>query len=191
MKMYIVNSDILFYDEKSLIKYLSVEKSKQINLGGKFYPKLDHVKIKTVEVQVLEEDIASDYLESHIEKTNRETRLNSILGDEFCQKVENFKSLFLKFSKDDNNKVKFLSQIESIPVDKKSYSKLFSMWTGYLFSVNESVDWYKSILDIHNYRKMEDSYVREIFYSNGTSRYQNVKVNDIAKENFNKAKSLK
>lgn len=193
MKMYIVHSDTtkLFYDEQALIKYLGTEKSKRIYYNGKYIPKLDWVKIETVEVEVLDESVASTYLESYIESTNRQTKVDSILGDELSQKLEKFKSMYLEFSKDSVLKNRFLNQLETTHVEKKSLSKLFSSWTGYLFSINDSVEWFRSILDIHNYRKIEDSYVREIFYSNGTSRYQNVKVNDLAKENFYKAKLLK
>lgn len=190
MKMFIVHSDDtkLFYDEQSLIKYLGSEKSKRAFRGGKYVSKLDCIKIETVEVEVLEETIASTYLESYIESTNRQTKVMSVLGDELSQKLEKFKSLFLEFAKDDIPKTRFLSQLEITPVEKKSLSKLISGWVGYLFSINDSVEWFKSILDIHNFRKIEDSYVREIFYSNGTSRYQNVRVNDSAKKNFQLAK---
>jgi hypothetical protein len=113
-----------------------------------------------------------------------------VLGDEFATKIEKFKKLFLEFAKDDILKKRFLDQLETTPLEKKSLSKLISGWVGYLFSVNDSVEWFRTILDIHNFRKIEDSYIREIFYSNGTSRYLNVKTNESAKENFLKAKSL-
>lgn len=145
---------------------------------------------ETVEVEILEESVASSYLESYIESTNRQTKVDSILGDELSQKLEKFKSMYLEFAKDSVLKNRFLNQLETTPVDKKPLSKLFSGWVGYLFSVNDSVEWFRAILDIHNFRKIQDSYVREIFYSNGSSRYQNVKVNDLAKENFYKAKSI-
>lgn len=191
MKMYIVYNDTtkLFYDEQALIKYLGTEKSKRIYYGGKYISKLDRIKIETVEVEVLEKNTASAYLDSYIESTNRQTKVNSVLGDELSQKLEKFKSMFVEFAKDDVLKTKFINQLEITPVEKKSLSKLFSGWTGYLFSVNDSVEWFRLILDIHNYRKIEDSYAREIFYSNGTSRYQNVKVTDEAKQNFNLAKA--
>jgi hypothetical protein len=193
MKKFIVYSDTfkIFNDEKDLIKYLGSEKSKQLWINGKYDSKLNHIKIETVEVEVLEETIGSAYLESYIESTNRQTKVNSVLGDEFSQKLEKFKSMYLEFTKDDILKKRFLDQLETTPVEKKLVSKLISGWVGYLFAVNESVEWYKAILDIHNFRKIEDYYVREVFYSNGTSRYQNIKVNDLAKENFNKAKALK
>jgi hypothetical protein len=192
MKMYIVHTDTkkLFYDEQSLIKYLGTEKSKRIYYGGKYISKLDWVKIETVEVEILEESVASSYLESYIESTNRQTKVNSILGDDLSQKLEKFKSMFEEFAKDDVLRKRFLNQLETTPVEKKTLSKLISVWTGYLFSVNDSVEWFRAILDIHNFRKIDDSYVREIFYSNGTSRYQNVKVSESTKENFYKAKKL-
>jgi hypothetical protein len=192
MKKFIVYSDVvkIFSEEKDLIKYLSGEKSKKINFGGKFVSKLENIQIETVEIEVLESNIASNYLESYIETSNRNLKLNTVLGDEFATKIEKFKKLFLEFAKDDILKKRFLDQLETTPLEKKSLSKLISGWVGYLFSVNDSVEWFRTILDIHNFRKIEDSYIREIFYSNGTSRYLNVKTNESAKENFLKAKSL-
>ena len=192
MKKFIVYSDTfkIFSEEKDLIKYLGSEKSKQLWINGKYDYKLNHIKIETVEIEVLEETVASTYLDSYIESTNRQTKVNSVLGDELSQKLEKFKSIYLEFAKEDILKKRFLSQLETTPVEKKSLSKLISGWVGYLFSVNDSVDWFRSILDIHNFRKIEDYYTQEVFYSNGTSRYQNVKVNDIAKQNFLLAKSL-
>lgn len=190
--MFIVHSDTtkLFYDEQSLVKYLGSEKSKKtLQSNGKYVSKLEHIKIETVELEVLEETVASTYLNSYIESTNRQTKVNSVLGDELSQKLEKFKSMFLELAKEDILKTRFISQLETTPIEKKSLSKLISGWVGYLFSVNESVEWYRAILDIHNFRKIEDFYVREIFYSNGTSRYQNVKVTDEAKQNFNLAKA--
>lgn len=192
MKKFIVYSDVvkIFSEEKDLIKYLAGEKSKKINFGGKFVSKLENIHIETVELEVLESNIASNYLESYIETSNRNLKLNTVLGDEFATKIEKFKKLFLEFAKDDILKKRFLDQLETTPLEKKSLSKLISGWVGYLFSVNDSVEWFRTILDIHNFRKIEDSYIREIFYSNGTSSYQNVKTNESAKENFLKAKSL-
>lgn len=192
MKKFIVYSDVvkIFSEEKDLIKYLAGEKSKKINFGGKFVSKLENIQIETVEIEVLESNIASNYLESYIETSNRNLKLNTVLGDEFATKIEKFKKMFLEFAKDDILKKRFLDQLETTPLEKKSLSKLISGWVGYLFSVNDSVEWFRAILDIHNFRKIEDSYIREIFYSNGTSRYLNVKTNESAKENFLKAKSL-
>ena len=119
MKMYIVHTDTkkLFYDEQSLIKYLGTEKSKRIYYGGKYISKLDWVKIETVEVEILEESVASSYLESYIESTNRQTKVNSILGDDLSQKLEKFKSMFEEFAKDDVLRKRFLNQLETTPVE--------------------------------------------------------------------------
>lgn len=183
MKMYIVHSDKIkvFTDKQALIKYLGKEKSKTINRIGKTpYPKLDDVKIS--EVEIIEETTASQYLETALS-------LQTPPEGDLANKLEALKSMFIKFAKEDPQKQKFLNQLETTPIEKKSLSKLITKWTGYLLSVNESIPWYKAILDIHNFKKIENSYVREIFYSDGSSRYQNVKVNDTAKELFNLAKS--
>ncbi len=165
MKMFIVYSDTvkLFYDEESLVKYLGSEKSKHVNLNGKFDSKLNHIKIETVKVEVLEESIASSYLDSYIESTNRQTKVNSVLGDDLSQKLEKFKIMFLEFAKEDVLKARFITQLETTPIGKKSLSKLISGWVGYLFFVNDSVEWFKSILDIHNFRKIETRILEKYF----------------------------
>lgn len=193
MKKFIVYSDVvkIFSEEKDLIKYLAGEKSKKINFGGKFVSKLENIHIETVEVKVLESNIALSYLESYIETANRDLKLNTVLGDDFANKIGKFKKLFLEFAKDDILKKRFLDQLETTPLEKKCLSKLISGWTGYLFSVNDSVEWYRVILDLHNFRKIEDSYVREFISSSGVSRYQNVKVSEVSKINFNLAKAIK
>jgi len=193
MRKFIVHNDTIriFNTEKELVKYLAVEKSKRIYIREKLVSKLEGIIIQTVEMDVLGESLASNYFEAYVENANKEIELKSGLGDETSRKLEKFKSMFLEFAKDDMNKKKFLAQLETTPAGKKYLSKLLSSWVGYLFSVSDQVEWFKSILDIHNFRKIEDYYVREVFYSDGTSRYSRIKVNDSNKENFEKAKALK
>lgn len=193
MKKFIFYGDTIkiFLEEKDLIKYLSREKPKKVYMDGKFRSKLDGIYIETVEINVLDTSIASKYLESYVENNKRQTKINSALGDDLSQKVGKLKNMFLELSKDDINKDRFLSQLEATPVEKKSLSKLISGWANYLFFVDDSVDWFRIILDIHNFRKIEDSYIRELFDSRGVSRYVNMKVKDSAKENFEKAKSIR
>lgn len=181
--MFIVDNGSLkmFNDEKDLVKFLGSEKTKRKNLKG--------ISIKVAEIEVSEETNGSDYLDSYIESSNRQIKLNVVLGDDLSQKVNKFKTMFTELAKEEVIKNRFLTQLETTPVDKKSLSKLFSSYVGYLLSVNESVEWYKTVLSIHNFRKIEDFYIREIFYSNGTSQYANVKVTDGAKQNFNLAKA--
>jgi hypothetical protein len=192
MKKFIVYSDVvkIFNEEKDLVKYLATQKSKRTWSGGKIVSKLDLIEIETCEIEVLEESIASKYLESYVEKQKRETKLNSIFGDTLSQNFEKFKTMFLELAKDDMNKRKFLTQLEITPVEKKSISKLISGWVSYLFLLNDSVEWFKILIALHNFRKINDSYVTEVFYSNGSSRYQNIKISESTKENFYKAKSL-
>lgn len=193
MKKFIFYGDTIkiFSEEKELIKYLSREKPKKVYMDGKFRSRLEGIYIETVEINVLDTNIASKYLESYVENNKRHIKLNSVLGDDLSQKVEKFKEMFLSYAKDDLNKDKFLSQLEATPLDKKSLSKLISGWVSYLFFVDNSVEWFKSILDIHNFRKIENSYVRELFDSRGVSRYVNMVISDTSKENFERAKSIK
>lgn len=193
MKKFIFYGDTIkiFQEEKDLIKYLSREKPKKVYIDGKFRSRLDGIYIETVEINVLDTSIASKYLESYVENNKRHIKLNSVLGDELSKKVEKFKNMFLLSAKDDINKDRFLSQLEATPLERKSLSKLISGWAGYLFFVDNSVEWFRSILDIHNFRKIENSYVRELFDSRGVSRYVNMVIGDSTRENFEKAKSIK
>jgi hypothetical protein len=187
MEIYLVNTHgsgrKYFEDEKSLLQFLNNESLKGENISN--------FSVKVVECTAKEELDGLKYIQSFKDKSNRAIKLNAVLGDEFSSKVEKFKTMFSELAKDDSSKIKFKSKLDIVSTDKKALSRLFTTNVGYLFSVDTSVDWYKTILDIHNFKKIEDFYVREVFYSNGTSRYQNVKVPDLAKENFNKAKSLR
>lgn len=183
MKKFILYGESIkiFDDEQSLVKFLGSEKSRSKDIS--------YYKVTVAEVEVISESAAPSYLNSYIESTDRQSKVDAVLGDEFSQKIEKFKSMFNNLAKDDIEKSKFMVKLETIPLDKKSYSKLFTSNVGYLFSVSDSVEWYKTILSIHGFRKMEDSYTREIFFSNGMSQFRSVRVSESSKTNFALAKS--
>lgn len=178
MKRFILNGESIkiFDDEQSLVKFLGSEKSRSKDIS--------YYKITVAEVEVLSESDAKSYLKSYIESTDRQSKVDAVLGDDFSQKVEKFKSMFNDLAKDDPEKSKFMVKLGTTPLDKKSYSKLFTSNAGYLFSVSDSVEWYKVILSIHGFRKMEDSYTREVFFSNGMSQLRSMKVSESSKSNF-------
>ena len=192
MKKFIAYGDStkIFSDEKDLIKYLIKEKSKKIYINGKIISKSERIKVDIVNIDILDTTIGSKYLESHIENNKRQAKINSTLGDDTYEKLDKFKSMFLEFAKEDLNKTKFLESLETVPIEKKELSKFISKCDNYLFFVDNSVEWFRSILDIHNFRKIENSYVRELFDSIGVSRYVNMVISDSTKENFERAKSI-
>jgi hypothetical protein len=185
MKIYLVNTNgsgrKYFEDEKSLIQFLNNESLKGENIS--------RFNVKEVEYTINEDLDGSQYIQSFTDKSNREIKLNAVLGDDFSAKVEKFKTMFCEFAKDDVLKTRFKSKLDIIATNKKALSRLFTSNVGYLFSVNTSVEWYNAILAIHNFKKIEDKYVREIAYSNGTTAWSNVRVTDEAKKNFNIAKN--
>lgn len=185
MRKFIVHADTIkiFVDEKDLVKYLGVEKGK-----GKM---LEHIYIEEAEINIIKDGNALNYLDLYIQSTNAQNKIKSSLGDEFHEKLEKFKLMFLELAKDDPLKKRFIAHLETIPQEKKHISKLFSKYPGYLFSINDSIEWFKVILDVHNYKKIERSYIREIFYSNGASNFCNVVVKESAKKSFEVAKSMK
>lgn len=185
MKIYLVDTRgsgrKYFEDEKSLIQFLNNESIKGENISN--------FSVKVVECVCNEESNGLQYIQSFTDKSNRDIKLNAILGDDFSIKVEKFKTMFSELAKDDVLKTGFKSELDLIGSNKEAISRLFRGYVGYLFSISTSVDWYNTILDIHNFRKIEDSYIREIIYSNGTTGWSNVKVTEEAKINFNIAKN--
>lgn len=108
--------------------------------------------------------------------------------DNFKQKASIFKQMFVQLAEEGMAKKNFLDKLEDTPIDKKAYSKLIVYFAGYLFSVSDSVEWYKTILSIHGFKKMNDSYTTEVFFSNGQSQLRSVRVSESSKVNFALAK---
>ena len=190
MKVYLLDAygrgSRYFYDEKSLISYLNRDKAANNPL---------HLYTVTViEAQVEENKDGKDYLESFEKQTRekniRESKLNSVLGDEFTLKVNKLINMVKEVAPNDIRKQKFLVALELVPVEKKEFSKFISSWSDYLlYQVDSSVEYYKTILAIHNFRKINDHYTVVIYDSRGDERYSGGRTKEINKQNFLIAKS--
>lgn len=194
MKMWVANTNSgekWFYSQDHLLKFLSNEKLKKVWSGPNLVPALNTIEIQTVEVEFLEKFKADEFFESYVESSNRELKLEAVLGDEFSQKVDKFKTMFEQLAEDNILKTKFKAKLDTVAINKKSISKLIVSNVGYLFAANYSVEWYRAILDLHNFKKIDDFYQRELVSKSGYITYGNVKVNDEAKANFQIAKSKK
>jgi hypothetical protein len=109
-------------------------------------------------------------------------------GDsDWINKVENFKNKFTEEAPEGDSKNKFSEIMNVTLVDKKEFQSLIKSNSVYLiYESGRSVEWYKSILDICNFRKIDDSYISGHGY-----RKSNVMTPKDKKENFSKAKSIK
>jgi len=181
MKIYLIGHN-WFDCEKKLLRFIASEKIKGNDL--------EKYQLKIVETVDIIETNANSYLESDKKQKELDTKLNVVLGDDFSQKVQKFKQLFDTLSENNVLDKNFKIKLDSTPIEKKAFSRLLSSNVGYLFYFNTSVEWYRAILDIHNFKKIEDFYYRPVLYKTGQTGFSNVKVNDDAKQNFNIAKSM-
>lgn len=190
MKVYLLDAygrgSRYFYDEKSLISYLNRDKTT--------HNPLHLYKVTVIEAQVEETADGSFYLERFEkqtrEKNTRESKLNSVLGDEFTLKVDKLINMVKEVAANDIRKQKFLEALELVPVEKKDFSKFVSGWSDYLlYQVDSSVEYYKTLLAVHNFRKINDHYTVVLYDSRGNERYSGGRTNEINKKNFLEAKS--
>lgn len=190
MKVYLLDAygrgSRYFYDEKSLISYLNRDKTA--------HNPLHLYTVTVIEAQVDETVDGSSYLERFEKQTRekniRESKLNSVLGDEFTLKVDKLISLVKESAANGIRKQKFLEALELVPVEKKEFSKFVTGWSDYLlYQVDSSVEYYKALLAVHNFRKINDRYTMVMYDSRGNERYNSGLTKDINKQNFLIAKS--
>jgi len=176
--MYIIDNRV-FFTKESLIKFLGNEMSKSEDISN--------YNIIEVEYNETSKTDGKTLMSQYITQKDREMKLNSVMGDDLSTNFSRFKEMFLELAEDNQLKNKFSSKLETTPVVKSKISKLLTDNVGYLLSVNTSVEWYKTILSLHNFRKIEDFYHREAIFS-GRVMTGRIKVTDEAKTNFNLAK---
>lgn len=183
MKIYLVathgKGKKYFEDEASLIQFLNSQKAL-------------HNDISRYDIQVLEAKVermatGTQFLGALTEENIRETKVSAVLGDDFAQRVETFKNLFEKFATQDKDKQDFVAKLNTTPVDKKAFSKLLTSHSDYLlYQVSDDVEYYKSILALHGFKKLDDTYSKKI---PNTSYKTSVKTSDVKKKNFELAKA--
>ncbi len=174
-----------FTDEKSLITY--------INNDDKRGEAIHKYQIRVVEAEILQESNANDYLESYkkitAEQNVREGKLSAVLGDEFAVAVDKLISYIKENAPDNIVKRKFLEAAEMIPVEKKVYSKFITKRSGYLlYEVSSTVEYYKLLLAVHNFRSIEDRYYAIRYDHKGKEFVEGGFTKPINKKNFLKAK---
>jgi hypothetical protein len=137
-----------------------------------------------------EKNILENFEKQTREKNIRESKLNSVLGDEFTLKVDKLINMVKEVAPNDIIKQKFLAALELVPVEKKEFSKFVSSWSDYLlYQVDSSVEYYKNLFSVHNFRKINDRYTVVLHDSRGNERYASSRTNEINKQNFLIAKS--
>lgn len=133
---------------------------------------------KVIVYEEIESGIAGEVYNNILKQKEREQQLNVILGtvDEYSEKFMKLVNMYKDItSDDDRNKKYYLKNFKIIGPDKK---KISSFLTGkkryFLMYVSNSVEWYKTLLECHNFTTI-DTFT-------GT--------NQTSIDNFNEAKRL-
>lgn len=190
MKVYLL--DVLgrgpryFTDEKSLISYLN----RDDNSGELIH----RYRLQVVEAQVETDTDGKSYLENYKretrERNQREGKLNAVLGDEYAISVDKLMTYIKENAKEGILKQKFFEQLELIPIEKKQLSKFIAKKSGYLlYEVSHTVEYYKLLLSVHNFRAIEDRYYAIRYDQYGKEFNEGGFTKDVNKKNFTIAKS--
>jgi hypothetical protein len=168
MKVYLLDAygrgPRYFMDEKSLISYL--------NNDNKRGEPIHNHQITVLEAEIESTADGSTYLET-FEKITRETnlresKLNAVLGDEYAVAVDKLLTFIKENATEGFMKRDFLKAVELIPVEKKQFSKFISNCSDYLlYQVSDSIEYYKMILAVHNFRKINDRFARCVYDKSG------------------------
>ena len=188
MKLYIIDSlNKYFYTEDDLLKFLALEKTRI------YSNKSSSIKVKTVNFEIESEISGNDYLSSSIVKTRLDTRIKAAHGDEYAEKVEKFISEFDRIAKDGGSKSRILAHLKVTNPDKKEFSKVVKKYSEYfLYNVSNSVEWYRIVLDVFGFKKLDDICRTEVI-NPVTKGWRLIGHRTPEKmiENFEKAKKIK
>jgi len=186
MKIYLLDvyrrGPRFFYDEKSLISYLNIDRDKRDPIGN--------YRVTVIEGVVEKNTDGRDYLETYErearERNLREAKLNSVLGDDYTIKVNKLIQMVRDIAPDKNRvKEKFLSDMELVPIEKKAFGKFISSYSNYLlYQVSDSVEYYRTLLDVYNFRNIKDRYTVTIYDSRGFPHYGGGVTKESNKKNF-------
>lgn len=190
MKIYIVetrNGTKVIYNENKLVKLLSDEDQGRHDLN--------HIHITELEAEVKEEITGLDYFTRLKSKLDRDNKLEVTLGDGYAEDVERLKQMIIDKVKPGPQKDSFLKRLEITPFVKKDISALLRGFGSYILyefplTFDDSLEYYKLVLKLHKFRKIEDKFVRENYDSSGYLHSRGYCVTpDRIKDCFNTVKS--
>ena len=167
MILYIVKTSSktkVFECEKKLNTFLTNE---QIN--GK---NINHYSISTYESELKSVSNGLECSNNYSSSITRDNKLDAALGDDYASNVQKFKQLITEFGKPGPQKEAFLLKLDITPAVKADMIHLIksnSSFTLYEFPLilDDSVEYYKLLLKLYNFRKIEDRFVRETYNKSG------------------------
>ena len=157
MKIYLVKrrfgTDRWFEKQKDLLKFL-IENSNE------------EITVITVEATQESEQSRTQTIEQLQDQIQRDSAINTVLGDEFSEKAQRVITLFEKYATRCNwdqsqftprGKVTF-DKLTTCTRTKENFSKVVKSNSEYLlYNVSDSVEWYMALLEVYGFKKMYET----------------------------------
>ena len=189
MKLYLVYVDgvKVFSNSNEVAQFLTNQQLNRKNIS--------QFTITEIEAEIQSETCGTEYLTNFQSELVRQSTLDIVLGDDYAALVKKLKSIIEQFSKPGVQKTAFLAKLEITPHQKSNISKLLSSHQNFILyevpiCLEDSVEYFKIVLQLHGFRKISDKFVREIYTKSGYLHSRCYCVTpDRVVESFNKAKS--
>ena len=191
MKVYLVKrrfgTDRWFEKQKDLLKFLIESNSDE------------DIMVITVEATQESELSRTQTIEQLQDQIQRDSAINTVLGDEFTEKVQRVITLFETYATrclwdkslfTPRGKVVF-DKMTTCTRTKADFSKVVKSNSEYLlYNVSDSVEWYKAILEIYGFRKLYETCRIEKLSIRGYYTFEGCRTPERILSAFEKAKQI-
>lgn len=192
MKVYLVklrNTNVRWFDSESELAKFLTDVSENIK---------DYI-VTTIDATPESQLSGDEILKSIKEQIKIDSKINIVLGDEYSAKVQKFIEMFKELapkSPFDLDKMrlsalKVLEQLQSTEPTKQEFTKVVKKNSKYiLYNVSNSVEWYKTVLDVCGFRKLAETCETETIDTvTRGSMWRGHRTPEIMIKNFEKAKA--
>jgi hypothetical protein len=191
MKIYLVKrkfgTDRWFEKQKDLLKFLIENNNEEIT-------------VMTVDATLESEQSRTQTIEQIQDQIQRDSAINTVLGDEFSEKAQRVITLFEKHATrctwdqsqfTPSGKVVF-DKLTTCTRTKADFSKVVKSNSEYLlYNVSDSVDWYKALLEIYGFRKLyETCRIERLLYNSRYYTFEGCRTPERILTAFEKAKEI-
>ncbi len=192
MKVYLVklrNTNVRWFDSESELAKFLTDVSENIK---------DYV-VTTIDATPESQLSGDEILKSIKEQINIDSKINIVLGDEYSAKVQKFIEMFKELAPKSSfdldkmrlSALKVLEQLQSTEPTKQEFTKVVKKNSKYiLYNVSNSVEWYKTVLDVCGFRKLAETCETETIDTvTRGSTWRGHRTPEIMIKNFEKAKA--
>ena len=190
MKIYLVKrrfgTDRWFEKQKDLLKFL-IENSNE------------EITVITVEATQESEQSRTQTIEQLQDQIQRDSAINTVLGDEFSEKAQRVITLFEKYATRCNRDQSQFTPRGKVVFDKLTtclrtkadFSKVVKSNSEYLlYNVSDSVEWYQVLLEIYGFRKLYETCRIEKLSIRGYYTFEGCRTPERMLTAFEKAKEI-